>query len=86
MIVDMVIPVLNEARNLGPLLDAVAHELAGEPHTICLVDDGSDDGSPNEIKQLMETGKYPSLRLICHETRCGQSVSESPGSVVRTPW
>ena len=85
MRISVVIPALNEAGNIGRLVaETYEHVPSHALSEVIVIDDGSDDGRPDEINQLMETGKYPSLRLICHETRCGQSVALRTGITAAT--
>lgn len=80
MRISVVIPALNEAGNIGRLIEetyaAVPAEVLGE--TI-VVDDGSDDGTSGEIKELIGSGRFPGLRYIRHEKRSGQSVAVRTG-------
>jgi dolichol-phosphate mannosyltransferase len=66
----LVIPVHNEAGNIGPLLDEVfatlPPSLLGE---VIVVDDGSTDGSVAEVSARMTDR----LRLIRHDRSAGQS-------------
>jgi dolichol-phosphate mannosyltransferase len=41
----ILLPVLNERANIAELLDRIEHVLTGVPHTVCIVDDGSKDGT-----------------------------------------
>lgn len=43
--IGLVVPVLNERAAMGPLLDSVAVALARGQYTVCIVDDGSTDGT-----------------------------------------
>ena len=51
----LAVPTLNEADNIGPLLDAVQDALQGIeiPYTIVVVDDGSTDGTPHVVRKHM---------------------------------
>jgi dolichol-phosphate mannosyltransferase len=44
------LPVLNEAGNIAELLDRIASALAGVSHDICIVDDGSLDGTAEYLE------------------------------------
>ncbi|HEY9617435.1 MAG TPA: glycosyltransferase, partial [Microcoleaceae cyanobacterium] len=59
----IVLPVLNEAENIVPLLEGIHRELSNIPYTVCLIDDGSKDGTVEKIYQLMSSGKHH-LHLI----------------------
>jgi dolichol-phosphate mannosyltransferase len=50
----LLIPVLNEAANIGPLLDQIEVQLAGVPFTIGILDDGSTDGTLEYLEQRMK--------------------------------
>ena len=41
----ILLPVLNERANIAELLDRIEQVLNGVPHTVCVVDDGSKDGT-----------------------------------------
>ncbi|MGF1620124.1 MAG: glycosyltransferase family 2 protein [Rhodomicrobiaceae bacterium] len=78
MSVSVVIPALNEAGNIGRLVEetytAIPADRLGE---VIVVDDGSDDATGEEIKALI--ARYPSLRYLRHATRSGQSASIRTG-------
>ena len=52
MIVSVVIPVFNERDNLAPLQQALREALAGRQAELIFVDDGSTDGSREELERL----------------------------------
>ncbi len=72
--VSVLIPAKNEAGNLGPLLEEVRQALAGEAHEIIVVDDGSDDATPAELRALKSAG-FPGLRVLRHARSLGQSTA-----------
>lgn len=79
-IVSVVIPALNEAGNIGRLIEETyaalpAHILA----EIIVVDDGSDDATPTEVKSLVNSGRFPNLRYLRHDARAGQSTALRTG-------
>ena len=80
MRVSVVIPALNEAGNIGRLVTEtyaeVPADLLGE---VIVVDDGSEDTTPDEIKALIDGGALPGLRYLRHGRRCGQSAAMRTG-------
>ena len=80
MRISVVIPALNEAGNIGRLVaETYEHVPSSTLAEVIVIDDGSDDSTPDEIKQMLDSGYYPGLRLIRHEKRCGQSVALRTG-------
>ncbi len=77
-VISVVIPALNEAGNIGRLVEetfaAVPAETLGE---VIVIDDGSDDATPDELAALIPT--HPKLRVIGHAKRCGQSTGLRSG-------
>ena len=77
--VSVVVPVRNEQGNIGPLVDEIAQALAGRwRFEIIYVNDGSSDGTAEELVQLMASCPY--LRQVKHATSCGQSAAVRTGS------
>jgi dolichol-phosphate mannosyltransferase len=74
MSVSVVIPALNEAGNIGRLVEetyaAIPRERLVE---VIVVDDCSEDATGAEIKALI--AKYPTLRYLRHGVRSGQSTA-----------
>jgi dolichol-phosphate mannosyltransferase len=85
MRVSVVIPALNEAGNIGRLVAetyaVVPQEMLGE---VIVVDDGSDDATPAEIKAMIDGGTMPGLRYLRHASRSGQSVAMRTGILAAT--
>lgn len=75
--VSVVLPVYNERENLAPLLDEVATALREIPFEIVAVDDGSTDGSLEELHRLVV--RHPELRIVAFERNSGQSAAFSAG-------
>ena len=70
--ISVVIPAHNEAGNLAPLLEEIAAALPAErPYEVVVVDDGSTDGTAQELDASRAT--YPALRVIRHSKASGQS-------------
>jgi glycosyltransferase involved in cell wall biosynthesis len=85
MRITVVIPALNEAGNIGRLvIETYAHVSADALAEVIVVDDGSNDTTPDEVKELISSGKYPGLRLLRHEKRSGQSVALRTGILAAT--
>ena len=49
----ILLPVLNERQNIAELLDRIEASLAGIAHTVCIVDDGSKDGTVDYLESRM---------------------------------
>lgn len=71
----IVVPLLNEAENLEPLLDRLHATLAplAIPHEIIFVDDGSTDQSPTILTQLAEN--HPQIRVITLTRNFGHQIA-----------
>jgi dolichol-phosphate mannosyltransferase len=77
--VSIVVPVRNEAGNVGPLAAEIAVAL-GETHfEIVYVNDGSTDTTPAELSTLMMNSHW--VRQITHVTPCGQSAAIRSGVI-----
>src|SRR5262245_12077108 len=50
----ILLPVLNEIDNIGQLLERIRAALGGQEHVICVVDDGSRDGTAEYIRRAMQ--------------------------------
>jgi dolichol-phosphate mannosyltransferase len=59
----ILLPVLNEVTNIGPLLDRIMTTLDGCDYLICIVDDGSQDGTAEYIRDAIRVAG-PRLHLI----------------------
>jgi dolichol-phosphate mannosyltransferase len=70
--ISVVVPVKDEAGNVGPLAREIAAALAtGPAHEILFVDDGSSDGTPAALTALK--AEIPALRVLRHDRNLGQS-------------
>ena len=80
MRVSIVVPAHNEAGNIGRLIDetysVVPATLLAE---MIIVDDASTDGTSQEVKQRITTGRYHGLRYMRCGARCGQSAALRTG-------
>jgi glycosyltransferase involved in cell wall biosynthesis len=85
----VVVPVKDEAANVGPLAREIAAALAPEaPHEIIFIDDGSTDGTGEALAGLKS--EIPALRVLRHERNLGQSrgirsgVAAAKGQIIIT--
>ena len=68
----VVVPVKDEAENVGPLAREIAQAISSETDAeIIFIDDGSNDGTAAALTALK--GEIPSLRVIRHGGNLGQS-------------
>lgn len=79
MLVSIVIPVFNEAENVGPLYGEIAAAVGGrgEDYEIIFVEDGSSDGSLAELKKIHD--RDPRVKIIQFRKNFGQSAAISAG-------
>lgn len=71
--ISVLVPVMNEAGNIRPLIDEIAEALSGRHFEIIYVDDASTDGSPAELAD--SAAAVAELRVFRHATRAGQSAA-----------
>lgn len=85
--VSVVVPALNEAENIRPLVDEILAALGQDPDLeIIYVDDGSDDESPRIFVELAAE-LAPRFRCVRHRSRCGQSTGVWTGvRAARNRW
>jgi len=70
--ISIIVPVKNEAGNVGPLIDEIVAALDRyRPFEIVYVDDGSDDGTAAELAEKQKT--CPELTVVTHDRSAGQS-------------
>lgn len=83
--ISIVIPVCNEAENVGPLAEEIAAALKGRAFEILFVDDGSTDDTAAAVLRARE--KVPEVRLLRHSFRSGQSAAVTTGvKHARAEW
>jgi len=82
----VVVPVKNEADNIEPLIREILAALVDlKAFEIIYVDDGSSDGTLDELTRL--AGMTPQLKVIRHEESCGQSTAITTGVLAaRHAW
>jgi dolichol-phosphate mannosyltransferase len=86
MKLSVVIPVCNEAENVGPLAQEIQAALAHHrPFEIIFVDDGSTDGTVAALQAVRAS--IPEIRLLQHSQRSGQSRAVCTGvEAARAEW
>ena len=87
MNISVVVPVCNEAENVGPLAQEICAALSDHrPFEIIFVDDGSSDGTAAAIAAARTAG-IAEIRLLQHSVRCGQSAAVHTGvRAARAEW
>jgi glycosyltransferase involved in cell wall biosynthesis len=75
MLLSVVIPVMNEEGNIAPLVERIASALAGIPHEVIFVDDGSRDRTVAEIEQHAR----PNTRVLVFNRNFGQTTAMAAG-------
>jgi dolichol-phosphate mannosyltransferase len=79
MKISVVIPVCNEADNVGPLAREIQVALQNhQPFEIIFVDDGSSDETAKVLEQTRSEG-IPQIRVLRHAQRSGQSTAVLTG-------
>ena len=74
----VVVPVRNEADNISPLIAELKTVMTAlQPYEIVIVDDGSDDATPEVLRD--QARACPELRVIRHRSSAGQSAAITTG-------
>lgn len=85
MRVAVVIPALNEAGNIGRLVEETYAKVPADMLAeVIVVDDCSEDSTGAEVKALIERGSLPGLRYLRHGERSGQSTAMRTGILAAT--
>ncbi|MEJ2056142.1 MAG: glycosyltransferase family 2 protein, partial [Calditrichaceae bacterium] len=88
MLISIVIPVHNEAENIGDLLEEITRLPSVHSYYTIVVDDASSDGTPEILNRKKK--EMPNLEIISHSEQCGQSaalvtgIKSAAGDVVAT--
>jgi dolichol-phosphate mannosyltransferase len=82
----VVVPVHDEAENVGPLVAEIAAALRGRiAFEMVFVDDASRDGTRQQL--LAARSAHPELRVFAHASQSGQSTAVRNGvRRARAPW
>ena len=76
--VSIVVPVRNEADNVGPLAEEIVAALKSRgSYEIIFVNDGSTDATAERLSALKAA--YPNVRQLRHASSCGQSAAVRTG-------
>jgi len=75
MLLSLVIPVMNEQDNIGPLTERIAEALAEIEHEVIFVDDGSCDATVAEIARHAR----PQTRVLVFNRNYGQTTAMAAG-------
>ena len=75
--ISILVPVMNEAGNIRPLIDEICSAFAGRQFEIIYIDDASNDATANELTAALDT--VPQLRVLRHTQRAGQSAAIRSG-------
>jgi dolichol-phosphate mannosyltransferase len=73
----LVVPVYNERESLRILVEEIGHALTGRRYEIVAVDDGSSDGSFEELKALKRD--HPELHIVAFAANAGQTAAFAAG-------
>lgn len=87
MELSIVIPVKDEAENIGPLLEEIRGAFGtGTEWEVLVVDDGSTDTTATKLAAMLAAG-FPQLRVLRHASSCGQSAALRTGAqAARGRW
>ena len=75
--ITVLVPVMNEAGNIRPLIDEICEVLSGRNFEIIYIDDASNDNSLIELADAQAV--VSQLRVLRHNRRAGQSAAIRSG-------
>src|SRR5262245_44777903 len=81
--VGLCLPVLNERAALGALFDEIEAVLGGDRYTICVVDDGSVDGTRDLVE---ERGRSDRRIVLLKRTKSGPGCRRGGASRAGLEW
>ena len=71
--ISVLVPVMNEAGNIRPLINEIAAVFVGRSFEILYINDGSTDNTAGELADA--GADIPQLRVLNHQRRSGQSAA-----------
>src|SRR6056300_1475531 len=75
--ISVLVPVMNEAGNIRPLIDEICSAFDGRQFEIIYIDDASNDATADELAAALDA--VPQLRVLRHSQRAGQSAAIRSG-------
>ncbi len=75
--ISILVPVMNEAGNIRPLIDEICSVFDGRRFEIIYIDDASNDATADELAAALIS--VPQLRVLRHAHRAGQSAAIRSG-------
>ncbi|MEM7012895.1 MAG: glycosyltransferase family 2 protein [Verrucomicrobiota bacterium] len=75
--ISILLPVYNEAENIRPVVEEIVGTELGLDYEIIAVDDGSTDGTAEELEKL--AGELPQLRVVLFRANRGQTAAFDAG-------
>jgi dolichol-phosphate mannosyltransferase len=82
--ISVLVPVMNEAGNIRPLIDEICDVFAGRAFEIIYIDDASTDQTADELRAAL--ADTPQLTVLTHQHRAGQSAALRSGlAISRAP-
>ncbi|MDG2404428.1 MAG: glycosyltransferase family 2 protein [Paracoccaceae bacterium] len=75
--ISILVPVMNEAGNIWPLMDEICTAFTGRHFEIIYIDDASNDATADELTAVLDA--VPQLRVLRHTQRAGQSAAIRSG-------
>jgi dolichol-phosphate mannosyltransferase len=82
--ISIVVPMHDEAENVGPLLEGICRACAGTAFEVIAVDDGSTDATADEVRRAASA--EPRIRLLRHPAAAGQSAAVHSGVQAARGW
>ena len=78
--ISVLVPVMNEAGNIRPLIDEIVEVFAGRVFEIIYIDDASTDNTADELRAALTD--IPQLIVLTHQHRAGQSAALRSGLAI----